>query len=174
MAAKSKKKAEPTPAAPAKVQSSPPVVNASANKKPKEKEKIHHSQVTKPKKKKVSSKHPLAKNAKKKSALADDIEIDDSAEELYSEGEVPVAEESGTFDVESISSNSVAPTSDSDSIMPESNSGASILTLEVPSVDLTKAVFKHNSQPDGTQRVTASIPVEEVFRSENYEVRISS
>lgn len=172
MATKSKKKRDSEPA---KTKATPAVGVAAKSHEPKKKEKIHHSQVTNKVKKKVSKKHPLAKINKKHPSKSD-VEVDDSIDDVLEDNDILESDVEENFNVEALSDQSVSPSEDSDMVMALSDTSASsTLTLEVPqSQTFSQASYKFVSMPDGTQRVAITLGFDDIFRADDYEVRISS
>ena len=179
-----KPKAKPAPAKP-KVEAKPPVA---AKKAPKNKEVVSKAKVEKPKKKHVSKHHPLAAKAKAKAKAKvskagiiadpdlDDVIVDNEDNDTIDQAEVSVADLDESFDVESLSSDSVVPDSDSDDIVPQQSSVRfSNATLAYPEVStFSSGNYTYTTHADGTQRVTVTVSLADVFRAQGYEVRISS
>lgn len=135
------------------------------------KEVVHHHKVEKPKKKVVHKDHPLAKHKKKKHPLAEHVEV------LDSDFADPVDSlDDDELDMEDMADTLIQPSeSEEDIIALPQNSLIIPKSLSMPeevSVNTSAASFYETN--DGSQRATINVVFGEVFRADDYEVRISA
>jgi hypothetical protein len=132
---------------------------------------IHHHNIEKPKKKVVHKDHPLAKHKKKKHPLAEHVEVldEDFADPIDSVDD-------DELDMEDIADPLIQPSESEEDIVTLPENSLNIpKTLAMPalvSIDTSKATFYETN--DGSQRATLNVSFEEVFRADDYEVRMSA
>lgn len=190
MAAKKKDKGHKDHVESPKAKHDPPVTPSKPHKK---KEIISNAKVEKHQKKVVSKNHPLAAKAKAKSKInskkshtkkgkihddpdLDDIVVDEDINDSINDSDVDPKDLDDNFDIESLSGELSVPDDSSDDIVPQSSLiMASSATLSPPEVStFSTGNYTYTQHLDGTQRVTATVSLADVFRAQGYEVRISS